>query len=78
MLGEEVFLVDRQRPVETVIPGRQESPYERESDPIRDFRPEMARPPRLERGTPGLEGPWSETLKIGPFFRMLEPAIGYQ
>ena len=38
---------------------------------------DLARPPRLERGTPGLEGPWSETLKNRPELVDVARPIGY-
>jgi len=36
----------------------------------------LARPPRLERGTPGLEGPSSVTFKKWPHFQDSYPPIG--
>ena len=42
-----------------------------------EIRPELARPPRLERGTPGLEGPSSVTFKKWPHFKIPRPPIGY-
>src|SRR5947199_10502392 len=44
---------------------------------FREIWPKMARPPRLERGTPGLDGPSSKTLQNRPIFADLRYPIGY-